>query len=166
MILNGKKIIHRFNKEFMKSYNEDIDKGYILEVDVEYPKNLYNLHSDLPFLPEKMKTKLNDPEKPVCNIHNKKDCVVHIRALKQALNHGSILKKVLRVIQFNQKAWLKPYIEMNTTLITEAKNDLENDFFKLINNSVFGKTMENVRKHRDSKLVTTDKKKKSISFRA
>ena len=57
MILNGKKIIHRFNKEYMKNYKEDIDKGYILEVDGEYPKNLYNLHNDLPFLPEKMKTK-------------------------------------------------------------------------------------------------------------
>ena len=57
MILNGKKIIHRFNKEYMKNYKEDIDKGYIFEVDGEYPKNLYNLHNDLPFLPEKMKTK-------------------------------------------------------------------------------------------------------------
>ena len=72
MVLNEKKIIHRFDKEFMKNYNEDSDKGYILEIDVEYPKNLYNLHSDLPFLPEKMKTKLNGPEKLVCNIPNKK----------------------------------------------------------------------------------------------
>ena len=69
------------------------------------------------------------------------------------------MKKVLTVIQFNQEAWLKPYIEMNTTLRTEAKNDFENDFFKLINNSCFGKTMENVRKHRDNKLVTTDERR-------
>ena len=88
----------------------------------------------------------------------KKKTVVHIRALKQALNHGLILKKVQWVIQFNQEAWLKEYIDMNTKLRTEAKIDFEKDFFKLMNNSVFGKAMEDVRKHRDIKLVTTDKK--------
>ena len=79
----------------------------------------------------------------------KKNYVVHIRALKQALNHGLILKKVHRVIQFNQEAWLRPYIDMNTELRTKAKNDFQKDFFKLMNNAVFGKTMENLRKHRD-----------------
>ena len=81
-----------------------------------------------------------------------------MRTVKQALNHGLILKKVHRVIQFNQKAWLKPYIDRNTKLRREAKNDFEKDFFKLLNNSVFGKTTENVKKHRDFKLVRTDKK--------
>ena len=88
------KNIHRFNKEFIKSHDEVSDKGYILQIDVEYPKNLYNLHSDLSFSPEKMKTKLNGPEKLTCNIHNKKNYVVHIKALKQALNHGLIFRKV------------------------------------------------------------------------
>ena len=95
-------------------------------------------------------------------MYDKKEYVVHIRALKQALNHGLILKKVHRVIQFNQEAWLKPYIEMNTKLRPEVKNDLEKDFLKLMNNSVFGKTMENVRIHRDIKLVTTDKRRNQL----
>ena len=89
-------------------------------------------------------------------MYDKKNYVVHIRSLKETLNHGLILKKVHRVIQFYQEAWLKPYIGMNTELKRKAKNDFEKDFFKLMNNAVFGKTMENVRKHRDIKLLTTD----------
>ena len=111
----------------------------------------------LPFLPERMK--IDKCTKLVCNLYNKESYVVHIRSLKQALNHGLILKKVHRVIQFNQEGWLKPYIDINTELRKQPKNDFEEDFFKLTDNSVFGKTMENIRKHRDIKLVTTDKRR-------
>ena len=134
-----------------------IKKGYILELDIKYPKKLQDLHSDLPFLPERME--INKCKKLVCNLYNKKKYVVHINSLKQALNHGLKLKKMHRIIEFNQDAWLKPCINMNTELRKLARNNFEKDLFKLMNNSVFGKTMENIRKHRDIKLVTTDKKR-------
>ena len=84
-------------------------------------------------------------KKLVCNLYDKKNHVVHIRSLKQALNHGLILKKVHRIIQLSQEAWFKPYIDMNTELRKQAKNGFEKNFFKLMNNAEFGKTMENVR---------------------
>ena len=96
------------------------------------------------------------------SIDDKENYVIHISALKQALNHGLILKEVHRVIEFRQEAWLKPYSDMNTKLRTDAKNDFEKDFFKLMNNSVFGKTMENVRNHREIKLVTTNERKNKL----
>ena len=129
----------------------------LLEVDTRYSKRFHNLHSDLPFFPEIMKTK--KCSKLVYNPHDKKNYIVHIRALKQALNHELVFKKVHRVIQFNQKTWLKLYIDMNTKLRKKAKNDFEKDFLKLMNNAVFGKTMESLKKHRDIKIVTTDKRR-------
>ena len=151
---------HVINKKFIKNYNENDKKGYILEVDVKYPKKLHDLHSDLPFLPERME--INKCKKLACNLYNKKKYVVHIDSLKQALNHEFKFKKIHRIIEFNQEAWLKPYIDMNTELRKLARNDFEKDLFKLMNNSVFGKTMENIRKHRNIKLVTTDKKRSNL----
>ena len=94
--INGfkwKKDMSKFTEDFMKNYDEDSDKGYILEVDVKYLKKLHDLHSDLPFSPERMK--IDKYKKLVCNLYNKKKYVVHIRSLKQALNHGLILKKFI-----------------------------------------------------------------------
>ena len=145
------------DEDFIKNYDEDSDVGYFNEADVEYPKELHTLHSDLPFLPEGME--VNKYKKLICNLY---DHVDHISSLKQALNHGLILKKVHRVIKFNQRAWLKEYIDKNTEYRMNAKNDFYKDFFKLMNNAVFGKTMENVRKHRDIKLVTNDSKRNKL----
>ena len=153
--------INEINEDFIKNYDENNDnKGYIFEVDIKYPKRLHKLHSDLPFLSERME--INKCKKLVCNLFNEKKYVTHINSLKQALNHALKLKKTHRVIEFNQKEWLKPYIDMNTELRELAKKYFEKDLFKLMNNSVFGKTMENIRKHRDIKLVATDKKRSKL----
>ena len=152
--------ISKIDENFVKDYNKNDNKGYILDVDVDYPNKLQNLYSDLPFLPERMV--INNTKKLVCNLNDKKNYIVHINVLKEALDHGLKLRKVHRVIEFDQEARLKEYIDVNTELIKKATNDFEKDFFKLMNNAVFGKTMENVRKHRDIKLVKTDKKRNKL----
>ena len=152
--------VSRMNEEFIKNYNENSSKGYFLEVDVKYPKKLHDLHSDLPFLPKRIK--IDKCKKLVCDLQNKKKYVVHIKSLKQALNNGLKLKRVHRIIEFSQKAWLKSCIDMNTELKKLAKDDFEKDLFKIMNNAVFGKTMENIRTHRDIKLVTIDKKRTKL----
>ena len=133
-----------------------IDKGYLQEVDVSYPKELHNQHNDLPFMCERME--INGVEKLVPNLRDKKNYVIHIQALNQALQHGLRLDRIHRATEFDQSPWLKTYIDFHTQLRTAAANDFEKDFFKLMNNSVFGKTMENIRKHRNIKLVTTEEK--------
>ena len=146
-----------FNEEFIKNTMKIVMRGYFLEVDIEYPKQLFSSPKELPYLPEIRK--LEKVEKLVCSIEDKEKYVLHIRALKQALNHELLFKKIHRIIKFQQKAWLKFYIDMNTKLTKEAKTEFEKDFFKLMNDSVFGKKIENVRKHRDIKLVTTEERK-------
>ena len=130
------------------------DHGYLLEVDVAYPRKLHDYHNDLPFMCGKMK--INGVEKLVPNLYYKRKYVIHIKALKQAIDHGLVLEKIHRAIEFKQSAWMREYIDFNTRLRTPAKNVFEKDFYKLMNNSVFGKTMENIRKHRNIKLVNND----------
>ena len=126
--MSGSKTLLNCNEYFIKNYNENSDEGYFLEVDVQYLERLHELNNDLPFLPERMKTE--KAKKLIANLHDKTDYVVHIRNLKQALNHGLVLKKVHRVIKFNQNAWLKPDIDMNTDQNNKkSKNGFEKDFF-------------------------------------
>ena len=150
-----------FTEDFIKAYDEESDIGYSLFVDVEYPKTLHMLHSDLHFLPEKMK--INKCTKLVCNLNDKENYPVHIVALKQALNHGLVLKKVHSAISFRQEAWLSSYIDLNTKLRKNAKNEFEKYFYKLKINSIYGKTVQNDRNHRDIRLVTTEAKRNKLA---
>ena len=127
------------------------DYGYLLEVDVRYPRNL---HDYLPFICAKMK--INGIKKLVPNLYYKHKYVIHVRALAQALEHGLVIEKIHRTIEFKQSAWMKEYIDFNTRLRTATKKNFEKDFYKLMNNSVFGKTMEYIGKHRSIKLVNNE----------
>ena len=174
--------------DFVKNYNVDSDKGYLLEVDVEYPEELRVAHEDLLFLRERRVKKSKqhneyefdkrrkthskvyktfnvnqEPNKKLlATVQDKNKYVVDISTLKQVLNHGLRLKKVYSVIKFNQAHWLKPYIDMNTELRKAAKNDFEKNFFKPMNNAVFSKMMENVRKRREIKLIVTEERRKKL----
>ena len=97
--------INEINEEFIRNYNENDNKGYIFEVDVRISKRLHDLHSELPFLPERME--INKCKKLICNLSNKKKYVIHVNSSKQTLNHGLKLKTIHRVTEFNQKEWLK-----------------------------------------------------------
>ena len=127
----------------------------ILEVDLEYPKELHDLHNDYPLAPEGVK--INKTEKLTPNLWDKKNCVIHYENLKQYLKLGLKISNIHRGIKFKESQWLKKYIDLNTDLRTKARNEFEKDFFKLMNNSVFGKTMENIRNRVNIKLVN-DKK--------
>ncbi|XP_071056136.1 uncharacterized protein [Onthophagus taurus] len=137
---------------------DDSDFGYILDVDIAYPEHLHNLHNDLPFLAENLippNCKCESDKRLIPNLFDKTNYVIHYRNLKQAVAHGLTIRKVNRVLSFKQSPWLKSYIDKNTELRQSAKNDFEKDFFKLMNNAVFGKTMENVDKRADVRLVTS-----------
>ena len=139
------------NFKWMEEDEKNNWKNYscILEVDLEYPKDLHDLHNDYPLAPEQIV--INKVKKLIPNLGDKKKYVIHYENLKQYLNLGLKLTHIHRGIKFEESPWLKSYIDINTDLRTKAKNDFEKDLFKLMNNSVFGKTMENIRNRVDIK---------------
>ena len=166
----------QINKINLATYKEDSKKGLILEVDLEYPRELHDLYNEYPLGPEKVKVTENklsnyckkikekynisigQVHKLIPTLNNKEKYVLHYRNLQLYLDLGLKLTKVHRVLEFDQSPWLKQYINFNTEKRKHAKNSFEKDFFKLMNNSVFGKTMENLRKRVDVRLVTNEKK--------
>ena len=166
----------QINKINLAQYNEDSNKGLLIEVDLEYPKELHDLHNDYPLAAERVCVNNNMLSKYckriaakynistglvgklIPTLSNKEKYVLHYRNLQLYLDLGLKINKVHRVLEFNQSPWLKQYINFNTQKRTQAKNSFEKDFFKLMNNSVFGKTMENIRKRVDVRLITDEKK--------
>ncbi|MEW8615643.1 MAG: DNA polymerase, partial [Candidatus Thiodiazotropha sp.] len=148
----------------------DDSEGFILEVDLEYPEDLHDAHNAYPLAPERMVVQKKwmseyqhnllgvgvaptEVEKLVPNLHNKDRYVLHYRNLQLYMSLGMRLIKVHRALRFGQSPWMESYIRMNTGLRKKAASDFEKDLYKLMNNSVFGKTMENLRKRVDVKLV-------------
>ena len=166
----------QIQKVNLAACTEDRKKGMILEVDLEYPTELHELHNDYPLAAEKMKVtkemlspyckniqeqfgiSIGQVAKLIPTLSSKKNYVLHYRNLQLYLSLGLELKKVHRVLEFDQSPWLAQYINFNTQKRMNAKNAFEKDFFKLSNNSVFAKTMENIRKRVDVRLVTDQKK--------
>ena len=138
-------------------------RGYIFEVDLEYPKKLWETHNDYPLAPEKMI--VNGVEKLICHFKPRKNYVVHYRTVRQCRELGMRITAVHRGISFYQSPWMEPYIRKNTELRMRAANNFEKDFFKLMNNSVFGKTIENIRKRQNIHLIDNRKKAVKLSSR-
>ena len=152
-------ILNKISNSMANPYN----KGYIFEVDLEYPEHLWKTHNDYPLAPEKLK--VNGVEKLISHFKPRKNYVAHYRTLRQCLELGMKLTAVHRGISFYQSPWMEPYIRKNTELRKCAANNFEKDFFKLMNNSVFGKTIENIRKRQNIKLVDNRKLALKLSSR-
>lgn len=142
--------IEKFN---VQNVSHDSPRGYILEVDLEYPHELHDDHSDLPFAPENYVPPSKTCRKLIANLHNKYKYVIHYVHLKECLNNGLKLLKIHRILAFNQAAFLEPYITLNTQLRQKAESEFEKNFFKKQVNSIYGKTIQNKRKQVDVKLV-------------
>ena len=139
----------------------DDDTGYILQVDLEYPKELHESHNDYPLAPETLT--IDKIDKLTLNLNNKTKYILHLKNLQLFFSLGLKLTRIHKVLPFKQKDWMRTYIVLNTDLRIASKNDFEKDFFKLMNNSVFGKTMENIRNRYDIRLVNEEKQAKKLA---
>jgi len=147
--------VNNFNPDFIKSYDcDNCKKGYLFDVDLEYPNDLYDIHSDYPLLPEiKLPNENAKVKKLISDLTNKTGYVIHIRMLQLCLQLGIKITKINAVLSFDQSEWMKKWIDFNTDRRKCAKNDFEKAFYKLMNNACFGKTMENVRNHIELEIV-------------
>ena len=173
----------KINELDLAKYANDSKRGLILEVDLEYPKELHDIHNEYPLAPEKIRvtedmlsnycekiaakhnTSTGLVSKLIATLYNKEKYVLHYRNLKLYTDLGLKVTNIHRVLEFDQEPWLKQYIDFNTEKRKNAKNTFEKDFFKLMNNSVFGKTMENLRRRVDVRLVTSKQKLLKLASR-
>lgn len=144
-----------FDIQQIMNLSDSSDVGYLFEVDLMIPEHLHDKFSDYPFCPENQNVPYSkNSKKLLLTLEDKKNYVIHYRMLKLALQQGLVLKRIHRALQFHQSSWLKPYIQLNTDMRTKATNEFEKNQYKLMSNSVFGKTMESQRKRVDIRLRT------------
>ena len=144
------------NVSSLPDHDEDSEEsgGYLLEVDIEYPKEIHEAHADLPFCPVREHAPEEKQTKLLATLDDKEQYVIHYRYLKQCVRHGLRVTRIHRVLRFDQSHWLRDYIRLNTDLRTRATSEFQKTLYKLMNNAVYGKTMENVRNRVDVRLVT------------